>query len=71
MKNRYFEDDWIETYELQRGDFDILDVNSEFVSKIPTATQMGKVYQRLICDTSPMRIMWKVSSGFTIMKSAM
>ncbi len=46
------EDDWIETYQLKKGDFDISDVNKELVSQIPSAIQMGKVYQRLIVDTA-------------------
>ena len=46
------EDDWINDYDLQNGDFDISDVDKELVSEIPTAIQMGKVYQRLIRDTS-------------------
>lgn len=36
---------WIETYQLENGDFDISDVNKELVSQIPSAIQMGKVYQ--------------------------
>lgn len=46
------EDEWIEEYSLQSGNFDILDVDGELVSHIPTAIQMGKVYQRLIRDTA-------------------
>ncbi len=45
------EDEWIEDYELEQGDFDILKVNTELVRHIPTATQMGKVYTRLIIET--------------------
>lgn len=45
------EDEWIEDYELEQGDFDILKVNTELVRHIPTATQMGKVYKRLIIET--------------------
>lgn len=44
-------EEWIEEYGLQQGDFDILMVDTEFVKHIPTATQMGKVYKRLIVDT--------------------
>ena len=40
--------DWIETYQLQSGAFDITDVNRELATIIPTPTQMGKVYARLI-----------------------
>ena len=45
------EDDWIATYHLENGDFDIADVDKELVDQIPSVTQMGKVYQRLILDT--------------------
>lgn len=45
------EDDWIKNYDLQCGNFDILDVDKELVSQMLTALQMGKVYQRLIRDT--------------------
>lgn len=43
--------DWIEEYGLQTGDFDVTDVNPELCEKVPTATQMGKVYKRLILNT--------------------
>lgn len=45
------EDEWIKEYDLENGNFDISDVEEELVSQIPTATQMGKVYQRLIRNT--------------------
>ncbi|MBD5513961.1 MAG: hypothetical protein HDR06_04715 [Lachnospiraceae bacterium] len=45
------EDEWIQDYELQSGKFDVLSVDSELVKTIPTQTQMGKVYMRLIIDT--------------------
>ena len=45
------EDEWIEEYHLENGTFDIKDVNPKLVSHIPTETQMGKVYTRLIVDT--------------------
>ncbi len=45
------EDEWIQEYELQAGGFDIFKVDSKLVKVIPTATQMGKVYMRLIVDT--------------------
>lgn len=44
-------DDWIKEYNLQRGDFDITDVDRELAEIIPTPTQMGKVYTRLIMQT--------------------
>lgn len=43
------QDDWIENYNLKPGNFYIEKVDRELVDKIPTATQMGKVYSRLIC----------------------
>lgn len=45
------EDEWIEQYALEDGNFDVSNVEKELVSQIPTPTQMGKVYQRLIRDT--------------------
>ena len=45
------EDEWIHEYELQGGTFDRTDVNLDLVEHIPTETQIGKVYMRLIVDT--------------------
>lgn len=45
------EDEWIEEYHLEIGSFDIADVDSELVDEIPSPTQMGKVYMRLIIST--------------------
>ena len=45
------EDEWIEEYQLQKGNFDIKETNPELVASIPTEMQMGKVYTRLIVDT--------------------
>lgn len=45
------EDLWIEEYSLCKGEFDILNVDRELVQNIPSVTQMGKVYKRLILDT--------------------
>ena len=45
------EDEWIKEYQLEEGDFDIMDTDSDLVTNIPTETQMGKVYKRLIVDT--------------------
>lgn len=45
------EDEWIEEYELTNGTFYIGNVDPELVVTIPSPTQMGKVYQRLILDT--------------------
>ena len=36
-------DEWINDYNLERGDFDITNVNKDLVNIIPTTTQMGKV----------------------------
>ena len=45
------EQDWIEEYGLSSGDFDITDVDSSFAEEIPSPTQIGKVYMRLILET--------------------
>lgn len=44
-------DEWIEEYQMERGTFDITDVDKDLVEEIPTPTQMGKVYMRLVVDT--------------------
>ena len=46
------EDEWIETYQLEKGSFNIANVDAELVSHIPSPTQMGKVYMRLIVDNA-------------------
>ena len=46
------EDDWIEEYDLKEGNFDITAIDSELADQVPTALEMGKVYQRLIADTA-------------------
>lgn len=46
------EEDWINEYQLEKGNTDVSDVDAELVSKIPTPIQMGKVYKRLIFDTA-------------------
>jgi hypothetical protein len=43
--------DWIDEYNLQPGTFDVADVQLDLCSQIPTATQMGRVYKRLILNT--------------------
>ena len=43
--------DWIDEYHLQEGNYDVTQVNPELCEHIPTATQMGKVYKRLILNT--------------------
>lgn len=45
------EENWIEEYSLCKGNFDITEVDSELVKEIPSETQMGKVYTRLILAT--------------------
>ena len=44
-------DEWVEEYQLERGNFDIEDVDKELVERIPSPTQIGKVYMRLIIDS--------------------
>lgn len=45
------EADWIDNYELQPGNYDVTKVDKDLCSNIPTETQMGKVYKRLILNT--------------------
>lgn len=45
------ESEWIAEYQLKEGNFDILKVNPDLDVHIPSETQMGKVYTRLIVDT--------------------
>lgn len=45
------EDDWIGEYGLEKGGFDIECVDKELADIIPTPTQMGKLYSRLILNT--------------------
>lgn len=45
------EAEWIDEYKMEDGSFDITDVDKELVDTVPTATQIGKVYMRLIADT--------------------
>ena len=45
------EADWIDTYQLKAGNYDVTDVDPKLCPKIPSATQMGKVYKRLILNT--------------------
>ena len=42
------EDEWITTYGMASGNFDITKVDSRFTDKVQSPTQMGKVYARLI-----------------------
>lgn len=43
--------DWIDEYHLQTGNYDVSAVQPNLCSQIPTSTQMGKVYKRLILNT--------------------
>lgn len=45
------ENEWITEYDLTEGDFDITDTDPGLVDQIPSETQMGKVYTRLILAT--------------------
>ena len=45
------EAEWIEEYKLEKGTFDITEVDKELVDEIPSETQVGKVYMRLILST--------------------
>lgn len=47
-------DDWINDYQLKQGTFDIFDVDYELCTIIPTPLDMGKVYTRLIINTTVM-----------------
>ena len=48
MNPEQVEDEWIDEYHLEKGDFDITDIDPIYTDKIPSPTQMGKVYARLI-----------------------
>ena len=43
--------DWIDEYGMQEGNYDVSKVDRELCDRIPTETQMGKVYKRLILNT--------------------
>ena len=43
--------DWIDEFQLKEGNYDVTNVDPALCPKIPTATQMGKVYKRLILNT--------------------
>ena len=42
---------WIKDYELSEGNVDVTAVDPSLVTEIPSTTQMGRVYRRLIYDT--------------------
>ena len=46
------ESDWINDFNLTKGNFDITNVNKEYCQTIPTCTQIGKVYARLISSVT-------------------
>lgn len=55
------EDEWIDEYHLEKGDFYIMEVDTELVEEIPSPTQIRKAYMRLILATlQPGEIMWMV-----------
>lgn len=43
--------EWIEEFDMRKGHYDVTSVNAELCNRIPTETQMGKVYKRLILST--------------------
>ena len=45
------EDEWISEYKLENGSFYIENVNSDLADRVPTASEMRKVYTRLILQT--------------------
>ena len=45
------ENDWIEDNQLVEGSFDVTHVRDDLDVHVPSATQMGKVYKRLIMST--------------------
>ena len=59
MTNKFFksenplkvENDWIEENQLAGGSFDVTKVRDDLNVRVPSATQMGKVYKRLIMST--------------------
>jgi hypothetical protein len=42
------EHDWVEEYHLEQGSVDVTKVDPNYTDKVPSTTQMGKVYARLI-----------------------
>ncbi len=45
------ETEWINEYHLEQGDFDRANIDKSLVENIPSSTQMGKVYKRLVIST--------------------
>lgn len=52
LNPKQVEEEWINDYKLEKGDFDITIVDQELCDKIPSELDMGKVYSRLIVDTA-------------------
>ena len=44
--------DWKEEYKLENGKVDVTEINTDYTDKVPSETQMGKVYARLIESVS-------------------
>lgn len=45
--------DWKDEYNLSEGDFDVTSIDPQFTDKVPSETQMGKVYARIIDTITP------------------
>ena len=45
------EAEWFKEKKKKKGEFDITEVDPDLVNEIPSETQMGKVYTRLILST--------------------
>jgi len=45
-------DTWKEEYHLQSGNVDVTIIDKRFTDKVPSETQMGKVYARLVSSVS-------------------
>ena len=52
LNPKQVEEEWINDYKLEKGNFDITIVDQELCDKIPSELDMGKVYSRLIVDTA-------------------
>lgn len=49
------EEDWIQDYGLNEGNYDITSVDRELAEIVPSPLDMGAVYQRLIRDTMSLK----------------
>lgn len=45
-------DAWKDEYGLEQGDVDVTKVDARFTDKVPSETQMGKIYARLISSVT-------------------